>query len=82
VTFWDAPPAPPDSARPSGQRLRFAVPSLDYASLVGTPSSSPAQDNALSRHERGFESRWGRYLTKRSYRYFLIRDLLSAVRVP
>src|SRR5262249_40640776 len=25
-----------------------------------TPSSSPAQDNALSRHERGFESRWGR----------------------
>ena len=44
----------------SGGRLRFAVPSLDYASLVGTPSSSPAQDNALSRHERGFESRWGR----------------------
>ena len=32
----------------------------DLQFIVGTPSSSPAQDNALSRHERGFESRWGR----------------------
>ena len=52
--------APPIVRSRSGERLRFAAPSLDYASLVGTPSSSPAQDNALSRHERGFESRWGR----------------------
>ena len=26
-----------------------------------TPSSSPAQDSGPSSHERGFESRWGRY---------------------
>src|SRR4029079_18115158 len=45
---------------PSPEALRFARPSLDCPPFVGTPSSSPAQDNALSRHERGFESRWGR----------------------
>lgn len=48
----------------------------------GTPSSSPAQDKALSRLERGFESRWGRYLTTDVHGPFFGDPVGSATRLP
>ena len=60
--------APPVSDRNRALTLALCLPIprlSDLQFVVGTPSSSPAQDNALSRHERGFESRWGRIFSQR-----------------
>src|SRR4029077_14806168 len=66
------PPTPPawrnadrrQAALIDTEPLALCLPIPRLSDLSGqTPSSSPAQDNALSRHERGFESRWGRTLS-------------------